>query len=1030
LRLLAKTANEKGDLFARLIGDLFLVLGYENPRMNIHKTGREIDLKARHRLENKFAIAECKATKAPVGGDDLNKFAGVLQVETAANQTCLEGYFVSLNGFRPTAREQEEEAERARFILLDGQDVQDQLVEGGFVVSPERVCDAAGRLASTHDDIVLASAPELLAHEIGWIWLCQYEKNHERTHFALIHADGRPLGAKLAAKIVNIDRELGGNLFDSTYLDEQSTATGSVEEANNRYREYLCRELGEITLEGLPADEEVGARRIALEDLYVPLEVEPVAQGRSVEINSEVDLSQDEPDVSVQDEDDSKTRSEIDEDREPIGSVLTRHNRMAILAAPGAGKSTLIKRLAVAYATSVSSQGIKDDLPNKSWLPIFIRCRTLGAAARSPLREIIDELPRKGEFPEVAQAFADLTSTALREGKVLLLVDGLDEISSEGDRLAFVRQLRTFLGTYPTVALVLTSRERGFRVVAGAMSSICEWFKLADFDNDDIRQLTRAWHATVVGKSQTIDTEAKALAETIIETDRVRRLARNPLLLTTLLLVKRWVGDLPRKRTVLYEKAIDVLLMTWNVEAHEPIDREEAIPQLAFVAHALTSAGTQSLSSATLTTLLEEARDQMPEVLGFARTSVSQFVERVESRSSLLVMTGHVEENGQVIPNYEFRHLTFQEYLTAVAMVEGYYRGHTEEDRLVERLEPHFSDPAWTEVVALANVRAGRKAREVVDSLVAHVEEGGMRAPSDDPKIEFSLLARALADEVQLTPELVKKSSIALARTGRMSVGVEGQIPDILASRYGDVFREVITDGFFNDDCEDFADFGGAYANLLFYSEENGGLRSDETRAEIMNLLVSDDDHEVVDGALSVMLQAFKARYPRSEALDEEEIWSSLLQWSHTLIRLMEAKRPAIAYACAWALVWLGDLGAVAEEDRAAALKTLLRHWRTSKAVWLQKQAAWAFANMPPAERSELSFEEDPEDLVSFIEQQFKKEDGLEKWRQDRRPAALMLAYYLGEPWDDIELKSRARAFSQARRASYANIDRLAGLSD
>jgi hypothetical protein len=43
--------------------DLFLTLGYDNPRFNIHKSGSEIDIQAEHRTETKRMIAECKATK-------------------------------------------------------------------------------------------------------------------------------------------------------------------------------------------------------------------------------------------------------------------------------------------------------------------------------------------------------------------------------------------------------------------------------------------------------------------------------------------------------------------------------------------------------------------------------------------------------------------------------------------------------------------------------------------------------------------------------------------------------------------------------------------------------------------------------------------------------------------------------------------------------------------------------------------------------------------------------------------------------
>jgi hypothetical protein len=62
IRILEKENNRRGDLFGRLMADLFVALGYEQPRLNIHKAGRELDLSADHRLESRRAIAERKAT--------------------------------------------------------------------------------------------------------------------------------------------------------------------------------------------------------------------------------------------------------------------------------------------------------------------------------------------------------------------------------------------------------------------------------------------------------------------------------------------------------------------------------------------------------------------------------------------------------------------------------------------------------------------------------------------------------------------------------------------------------------------------------------------------------------------------------------------------------------------------------------------------------------------------------------------------------------------------------------------------------
>src|SRR5260370_34279299 len=73
IRILEKDNNRRGDLFGRLMADLFVALGYDQPRLNVHKSGRELDLEADHRLEPRRAIGECKATADPIGGGALEK---------------------------------------------------------------------------------------------------------------------------------------------------------------------------------------------------------------------------------------------------------------------------------------------------------------------------------------------------------------------------------------------------------------------------------------------------------------------------------------------------------------------------------------------------------------------------------------------------------------------------------------------------------------------------------------------------------------------------------------------------------------------------------------------------------------------------------------------------------------------------------------------------------------------------------------------------------------------------------------------
>jgi len=694
IRILENDNNRRGDLFGRLMADLFVALGYEQPRLNIHKSGRELDLSADHRLEPRSAVAECKATVDPTGGDDVNKFVGVLDAERGGKES-VTGYFISLTGFKETAIEQERQGRRTKIVLLTGSQVIDQLVTGRILIAKDRATELAGRLCAALDHLVLDATDELLAHQRGWIWAIYYTHGKARTHYALIHSDGTPLARSLTEEVVAADRLCGGGLHKLTCLNPAPPPSADddprVANALGAYRQYLASECGFIQLDGLPADSDVGSRRLRLENLFVPLHLNlNLTPRRHIVITGE------------------------EEHRIPLGDALTDYPRLAILAAPGGGKSTLIKRLALAYADP-TRRG--NDLPKRDWLPLFFRCRELRDLARGSFADLLEALSQREPVRQHAAIFRALVDRALLAGYVLLLVDGLDEISNEGDRAAFVCTLRAALQAYPGIAMVVTSREAGFRHVAAHLAPICTHAALSPFDEEDIRRLSVAWHREVVGDTEKVRADAEDLAATIARSDRIKLLAINPLLLTTLFLVKRWVGSLPTRRAVLYGKAVEVLLMTWNTEGHEPIPEEEALPQLCYVASSMMIDGVQKISRPRLAALLQEARTALPTELGYVKGTVDEFIHRVEDRSSLLMMTGLDVEDGRLVEFFEFRHLTFQEFLTARAMVEGWHLGRKEKDTLASVLDPYFEEEAWREVIPLAAVLGGKAAEALIQRL-------------------------------------------------------------------------------------------------------------------------------------------------------------------------------------------------------------------------------------------------------------------------------------------------------------------------
>lgn len=207
IRILAQGNNARGDLFARLMDDLFLSLGYDNVRKNIARSGREIDIEADHRHERRRAIAECKALQTKVGGTEINTFAGKLRPERLRRPgSGLTPYFISLSGFTEPSIDQEGESGDDAVVLLDGTQVVTELVHGRILVPIYKATERAGTCTVDVAGIDLDPQADLLAHERGWIWAIYYTTNKLRTHVVLIHADGTPLSAVIAREVIAADK--------------------------------------------------------------------------------------------------------------------------------------------------------------------------------------------------------------------------------------------------------------------------------------------------------------------------------------------------------------------------------------------------------------------------------------------------------------------------------------------------------------------------------------------------------------------------------------------------------------------------------------------------------------------------------------------------------------------------------------------------------------------------------------------------------------------------------------------------------
>lgn len=939
--ILEKKPNKKGDLFNRLAYDVLHALGFCQPCYNVQKVGREIDMVLHHRTEKRIALVESKAEKVKIDGAEVNKFIGTLDVERRQYESegnSVVGYYISQTGFTVSALEQERERATPRvgqlkvneLILLGPKEIARELIQGNVLCSLESAINAVQ--ISKGSKLLPCQEVDLLACEYGWIWILYYSQrpNQMATHFTFVHADGNPLLSVIASKLLESCRA-ETPLSNLIYIDVTDDNQEEKLLAQEKYFNYLETELGEIQFEGMPTDKDASAVKVNLENIFVPLL-----------FNCEKP---------------SKDASSKSLNKVSINDVLNNSKRVAILAKPGGGKSTLIRRIALAYAYSERKQKVDDGLPDHDWFPIYIRCRDLGKDTTKGILEIISSIVHRAEIRQHEEAFTSLVEDALQAGRVLLLIDGLDEISVESFRISFVNQLRTFVATYPSVHLIITSRETGFRSVAGVMNSYCEQYTIADLNNEQIGLLSLKWHKAMLNELEQPKEESKKVCNIIFSDHRIKALAKNPLLLTTLLFVKRWVGYLPTKRCQLYEQMIKLLLVTWNAAAHNKLDLDESEPQLAYVAYQMTKSGKQKITRDILEQYIISARKALPDVLGYTDLSPSKFIDQVEERSSLLIQQGFEEnDRGRLVPSYEFSHLSFQEYLTAKAVVESWI---PECDGLLSLLQHNYNQTQWIEVVPLAAVLSGRQVRSSIEFLLKQGELNEKKKSDLKEQVFITMddlavlhLANCIANEVPMDPEHLQRAIVLVIANKRKiemmyrhnfqaNANVFNTIHN---SKYGKRYCEIIDKVLFcGFDDKHVVEYMYAWDATLKDNHKKPTLH------DILQLLNSTYRQDNIRGAYLMMEYAFNLRNNEisiSTKYNNRIIYGKIFKKIATMLR---SEDPLYIFCATWCISWSGYnySNIISESLVADIVERLVELWVSLENKYnIQRMVSWAICSI------------------------------------------------------------------------------------
>ncbi|OMI36780.1 NACHT domain-containing protein [Streptomyces sparsogenes] len=464
-----------------------------------------------------------------------------------------------------------------------------------------------------------------------------------------------------------VSKELENRLAKRVADGTERLLLGRLTRYERRYRRYLAVRHSAGGVKGLTIQ---GARNPRLEDVFVDVSLRPspLHQARNVTL---ADAEQEVPD--------GERRSLQDILDHPVLRPLV------VIGAPGTGKTTLLEHTTVVYARR------RERRRAKRWLPVFVTLRDhvqqiVGDGVAGVGLTMADVARLTLSAAALGDAPAGWFEDHLENGRCVVLLDGLDEVADPHTRQRLVRWAETQAARYPDNRWVLTTRPQGYD--AAPMDG-AEVLVVRRFTPDQIRRFVHGWYGAVERLSGSGNTGAAAYASAADLIDRLRAqpslydLSSNPLLLTMLCNVHRYLGALPGTRAELYGQICQVLLWRrhqakglWE-DADAGPTRETVLRELAYgmMVHHTRSLPVGGPLATDL--LLPALARELPGV------SADAFLTSV-ARTGLLVE----REPGQ----FSFAHQTFQEYLAA---------SHIHRNGMSHLLKQRISDAWWRESILL-----------------------------------------------------------------------------------------------------------------------------------------------------------------------------------------------------------------------------------------------------------------------------------------------------------------------------------------
>ncbi|MEL6402098.1 MAG: NACHT domain-containing protein [Cyanobacteria bacterium J06626_4] len=370
-------------------------------------------------------------------------------------------------------------------------------------------------------------------------------------------------------------------------------------------------------------------------------------------------------------------------------TIAKEKQYLMVLGGPGVGKSTFLRKLGLE-----ALKGQQGQLKGEQ-IPIFIELKTFRGDTIDLTAVIANQFAIHG-FPD-AQAFTDLS---LAQGKLLILLDGLDEVPTNNVNQV-IEHIEDFAIQHDKNTFIASCRTAAYRSSFQQFSDVT----IADFDDEQIQQFIERWFNSKLDQEADTANEYWQLLQQPAN-EAAKELAQTPLLLTFLCLIYEREQTLPNRRSTLYGSALNILLSEWSAQ--------KRLPKMSVYKDFHPELEKELLSEIAYNSFKEDRLFfSKSEITDRITTFLADVLDAPESLDGPAVLNAIEVQQGILVERatdtYSFSHLTLQEYLTALYIVNN--------QRVSELVSQHLTDQRWREVFLLVIGLMGRRGHELLEAI-------------------------------------------------------------------------------------------------------------------------------------------------------------------------------------------------------------------------------------------------------------------------------------------------------------------------